>query len=122
MGSNEYGQLGLGFSGEHLESVKLPTLVPELKVKKITCGKHFSIALDKSGQVYGWGESEYGAIGVRISASCEPARIQFSLKDRAASIKEISCGAHHSCFLSKDGEVFSCGRNDRGQLGVGFFS
>ena len=34
----------------------------------------------------------------------------------------VSCGAYHTCFLSTKGEVYSCGRGDKGQLGIGFIT
>ena len=114
MGSNECGQLGLGFAGEMLPNVRLPTLVSDLRVKHVKCGDYHSIAINKEGQAFGWGEDEHGAIGVRISSSYEPAQIKFSVKQMGAKIKQISAGANHSCFLSKDGEVFACGKNDVG--------
>ena len=122
MGSNEHGQLGLGFSPDLLPSVKLPTLVNDIIVKKVTCGESHTLAIDLNGFAYGWGLADHGAIGVRISSSHEPSMIQFSSTAVDVSIKDVSCGAHHSCFLSVKGEVYSCGRGDKGQLGIGFIS
>jgi len=122
MGSNEHGQLGLGFSADVLPSVKLPTLVSDLNVKSVACGRYHSLALNDKGSAYGWGQADHGAIGVRISSSDEPSVIQFSGKYADAQVKDISCGSYHSCFLSTKGEVFSCGQGDKGQLGIGFIS
>lgn len=72
--------------------------------------------------MYGWGKAEDGAIGTRITSSDEPSVLQFSQKDRTTKITQVSCGASHSCFLSDKGDVFSCGNNDKGQLGIGFIT
>ena len=122
MGSNKHGQLGLGFAPDLLPCVKLPTLVSDLKVQSVACGRSHSLAIDTNGFVHGWGQADYGAIGVRISSSDEPSVIQFSSKYADVRVKAVSCGAYHSCFLSTKGEVFSCGRGDKGQLGIGFIS
>lgn len=79
MGSNEYGQLGLGFTSDSLPNVKLPTLVSsEMIVESVQCGAYHSLAIDKRAQAYGWGLADNGAIGVRVSSSTEPSLIQFS--------------------------------------------
>ncbi len=33
-------------------------------------------------------------------------------------IKQVSCGAHHSLFLTDLGKVYSCGQSEQGQLGM----
>lgn len=35
------------------------------------------------------------------------------------NIKSVSCGANHSVFLNTEGQLFSCGYNGYGQLGLG---
>ena len=122
MGSNEYGQLGLGFSSEELSLVKLPTLVSGIKVRSVACGRYHSIALADNASVYGWGQSDHGAIGSQISISDEPSKIKFLRKYGDVQVASVSCGAYHTCFLSTKGEVYSCGRGDKGQLGIGFIT
>jgi len=36
-----------------------------------------------------------------------------------AKIKQVVCGQYFTVLLSFEGEVFSCGENDKGQLGLG---
>ena len=114
MGSNMEGQLGLGFTNDIVSNVNLPTLVSGISVRKVECGKFHSIAIDNEGGVHGWGYADYGAIGVRVSLPHEPSAIQFSIKQFGMKIKDVSCGAHHSTFLNFNGEVFACGKNDKG--------
>ncbi|TNV85686.1 hypothetical protein FGO68_gene2776 [Halteria grandinella] len=40
-------------------------------------------------------------------------------KEVQIQIKEISCGAQHSAFLTFDGDIYVCGNGERGQLGIG---
>lgn len=68
MGSNEYGVLGLGKSEHVLKSVTQPQLVPGLQcVMQIAAGRAHSIALDVRRDVYAWGRSDNGAIGLRMA-------------------------------------------------------
>ena len=36
---------------------------------------------------------------------------------RHRDIYEVACGLRHSAFLLRDGTVYTCGVNDKGQLG-----
>ena len=36
-----------------------------------------------------------------------------------STVIQISCGRHHSVFLTLGGQIFSCGENECGQLGLG---
>jgi alpha-tubulin suppressor-like RCC1 family protein len=36
-------------------------------------------------------------------------------------IVKINAGADHSCFIDANQRLYSCGKNDQGQLGVGSF-
>ena len=68
MGSNEYGVLGLGKSEHVIKSVTQPQLVPGLQcVIQIAAGRAHSITLDVRRDVYAWGRSDNGAIGLRMA-------------------------------------------------------
>lgn len=41
----------------------------------ITCGSRHTIAIKNSFKVFGWGEAEYGALGMRLSNSWEPIQV-----------------------------------------------
>ena len=68
MGSNEHGVLGLGKADHVLKSVTQPQLVPNLQcVIQVASGRTHSIALDVRREVYGWGRSDNGVIGLRMA-------------------------------------------------------
>ena len=35
------------------------------------------------------------------------------------AVKQVAAGHHHSMLLTSSGEIWTCGRNTRGQLGLG---
>ena len=73
------------------------------------------MALTKDFKVYGWGQAEHGAIGMRLSNAKVPnlinvfneraqQKVKFATDDPSLSqplkIKDVSCGAQHSAFLT----------------------
>lgn len=69
-------------------------------------------------EVVGWGETRHGQLGMDGPGSegvvATPQTVQaLNGKD----IADVSCGSCHSVFVLKDGSVYSCGANDKGQLG-----
>ena len=42
-----------------------------------------------------------------------PSKINFSLK-----VKYLECGGYHTMLITDDNQIFGCGLNDRGQLGI----
>ncbi|KAA3672007.1 uncharacterized protein DEA37_0002828 [Paragonimus westermani] len=67
--------------------------------------------------LYGWGACEDNQFGSQ-NKGCEyvmsPQKIDVRI---CGNIASISCGYKHTLILNADGEVFSCGGNEYGQLG-----
>ena len=49
-----------------------------------------------------------------IHVHCRSVR---SLQQARLRVREIACGHAHTVLLTEDGEVLSCGSNERGQCG-----
>jgi len=67
--------------------------------------------------VYCWGNMTHGQLGlggIEDEQICE-AREVSALSDK--HVTDVTCGVYHTIFLLKTGVVYSCGNNDRGQLG-----
>jgi len=72
---------------------------------------------DSSDSVmYCWGNTANGELGL---GGIEEQYITFPtpLKFNANAVKQIACGKSHTLILTKEGQVYSCGSNDYGQLG-----
>lgn len=66
---------------------------------------------------YGWGNNAFGQLGIGNREHQKLAtEIDFF---RETNLVKIVGGEHHSIFLTAEGEVYACGRNDNGQLGLG---
>jgi alpha-tubulin suppressor-like RCC1 family protein len=69
--------------------------------------------------IYAVGCNEFGQLGLGpdLVRSVEPKKIV--LEGTTAPLKLIGCGFSHSFLVTDKNEIFSCGRNERGQLGLG---
>ena len=115
-GRNEFGQLG---HGDTIDK-KTPHQVPNLPngIISLSCGQFHSVLLTSAGQVYSCGKNDYGQLGLE---GVEVAKYftLVTLVPETESIVQIYCGYYHTLFLSQNGVVYGCGRNDHGQLGLG---
>ena len=116
-GLNNYGQLGVGDRENRSEPQAIHLIYPNTIFTRLEGGEHHSLALDRDGQVYGFGRGHYGQLGLgNEEDSLIPRRIE-TLSGK--SIIQIACGDHHSLALSKSGELYSWGYGEMLQLGNG---
>ncbi|MER7947843.1 sialidase [Streptomyces sp. NPDC096079] len=110
-GDNAYGQLGNNRTGD---SRTVPDRVQGMpKVKQISAGCDFSLALLENGKVYAWGRGIHGQLGTGNRATSSVPRQVTGLEN----IVEIDAGCHHALALTADDTVKSWGYNLYGQLG-----
>ena len=77
MGSNVHGVLGLGKGEDVLSAVTQPQLVPGLQcIIQIASGRVHSLALNVKREVYAWGRSDNGAIGLRMATPAQQSQPQ----------------------------------------------
>ncbi|XP_060114169.1 regulator of chromosome condensation [Heteronotia binoei] len=123
-GCNDEGALGRDTSEEGSDSV--PGLV-ELKEKvvQVSAGDSHTAALTEDGRVFIWGafRDENGVIGLLAptkggeglessSGSSVPVELQLEVP-----IVKIASGSHHLALVSTEGNLYTCGCGDNGQLG-----
>ncbi|XP_011269990.1 hypothetical protein CAOG_08419, partial [Capsaspora owczarzaki ATCC 30864] len=115
-GDNTSGQLCL----RELKTVPVPTLVKELygiPIRQLAAGGRHTLALTFNGQVYSWGNNQFGQLGVGDTA---PHTIPSRLKTLEHQFcAHIACGEDHSVVLTETGGVYSFGAGGQGQLGHG---
>ncbi|ERE75742.1 putative E3 ubiquitin-protein ligase HERC1-like protein [Cricetulus griseus] len=87
-----------------------------LVVVCVSAGYRHSAAVTEDGELYTWGEGDFGRLGHGDSNS---RNIPTLVKD-ISNVGEVSCGSSHTIALSKDGRtVWSFGGGDNGKLGHG---
>jgi alpha-tubulin suppressor-like RCC1 family protein/cation transport regulator ChaC len=122
-GENKYGQLGRDLKGEKYSRV--PSLVDgdwgldSLSVTGVHCGWSHTILQLENGKgeltLFGWGRNDKGQLGVGTSSIVfNPVRLYPSHK-----IRLVACGSESTAIVDTDGEIWSCGWNEHGNLGLG---
>ncbi|KAM9754307.1 putative E3 ubiquitin-protein ligase HERC3 [Menidia menidia] len=85
---------------------------------QVVCGTRHAVALSTGGQVYTWGQGSRGQLGLgQTECGCDSPQHLGSL--RSVPLVRVAAGGEQSFAVSRFGDVFCWGRNDRGQLGLG---
>lgn len=80
---------------------------------------HWSIFIHNvsTGQVWSWGDGDYGKLGRGGSDGCKTPKLVEKLQD--LDIVKVCCGSQFSVALTKDGQVYTWGKGDNQRLGHG---
>lgn len=88
---------------------------------KVIASQYYTMALDISGNVWATGANNYGQLCLGDTMSRDRFYQVAKAADAAASAKvvDIALGERHTLLLMDNGQVFACGWNAYGQLGIG---
>jgi alpha-tubulin suppressor-like RCC1 family protein len=111
-GSNVYGELGQGFSGNPISE---PQVVDLGSAVAIAAGDYDSFAVLGDGTVWGWGMDSAGALGDGGSGERD-SPVQATGVTNAMA---VSAGYGHTLALRSDGSLWAWGGNWDGMLGDG---
>lgn len=115
-GIGHYGQLGHGDKKYQNRPKKID--FKEKKIKMIDTGRRFSFAVDFEDNVYSWGDNFHGQLGLY----CEDKKMNPVLVSKKSyndeTIVKVCCGDYHTLLLTTSGNVYACGCNTDGQLGL----
>lgn len=115
-GRNSYGELGLNNTSSKTTFTKATTNVYN-DVKQIICGSYYTFILKTDGSVWACGQNTEGQLGLgNTTNKFIFAKVATNINN---DVKQIACGDSHTIILKNDGSVWSCGNNDKGQLGLG---
>jgi alpha-tubulin suppressor-like RCC1 family protein len=113
-GRNNYGQLGDGTRSDKYAPVQEPSKSTDWK--SVALGNEFSVALKTDGTVWTTGRNNYGQLGDNTT---DNHWIFTDVTPAGTTWKGIAAGIYHWGALGEDGTIWSCGRNNYGQLGDG---
>jgi len=122
-GLNYYGALGIGtiYTNWNDAKTKLNTNYYRVKttsttylenIVKIASGDEGCLAIDKDGNVWGWGINDLGILGLGNRTNQAYAKLIYSGGDAV----DITSNRWGSAILLKDGSVYTTGSNRYGQL------
>ena len=112
-GANYFNQLG---TGDNIDKSVPTKIIGLTNVTKIYNNGSSAYARLSTGDVYAWGYNGYGELGIGdIKNQSIPAKVT-----GLANVEEIySENLYNTIFRTKDGELYSCGRNYKYLLGIG---
>ena len=111
-GFGYYGNLGIGSTKEY----NTPQKINLKNIDFVRCGGDFTMCKTFDNEIYSWGLNATGQLG--LGSSEYQQNLPKKLKDVwYDEIIDIACGTSFTLLLTANYEVFSCGRNDFGQLG-----
>lgn len=119
-GYNNYGQLG----SKDATARNKPYKTELTDIKEVSSGEGFVLALANDGTVFATGRNSEGQLGIANSSDTMEWK---KMKDtdgvsELTGVKKVDAGRYHTLILKNNGEVYSVGYNNNGQLADGITS
>ncbi len=126
-GTGVTGCLGHGDN----QSLRVPMRIKDfddrhVKIIQMSAGVDMSMAVSSTGDVYAWGKTDGGRLGLGTEKSRVnvPTKVKVVSDGRPVKAVDVECGYVHSVIVGLNGTVHTCGKvgidgNDDGQDGAG---
>lgn len=124
-GYNGYGQLGNGTTTNSTTPVavrKSRTSASLSGVTAVAAGGYHSLALDRNGNVWGWGNNTLGQLGRGVFTNLSTMTAERVIEQgglEISGVTKVAAGGNYSLALLNNGSVYAWGYNALGQLGIG---
>ncbi|XP_055833560.1 PH, RCC1 and FYVE domains-containing protein 1 isoform X2 [Solanum dulcamara] len=116
-GEESGGRLGHGIDSDVLHP-KLIDSLSHSNIELVACGENHTCAVTLSGDLYTWGDSDFGLLGHGNEVShWVPKRVNGPLE--GIHVSYISCGPWHTAVVTSAGQLFTFGDGTFGVLGHG---
>eukprot|EP00300_Choanocystis_sp_HF-7_P023930 c25324_g1_i1.p1 GENE.c25324_g1_i1~~c25324_g1_i1.p1 ORF type:complete len:662 (+),score=114.62 c25324_g1_i1:30-2015(+) len=99
------------------------------RVIEIACGENHTLILTEDRNVYAFGQSSYGRLGLDVNSDeivrvNDPVQLPSLTKESLQNdpICHITAGGKSSFAITESGKMYVWGANDQGQLGTGIVS
>jgi alpha-tubulin suppressor-like RCC1 family protein len=112
-GLNSSGQLGDNTGTNR--NTPVTTFAGGTNWKSVAGGRNFSIAIKTDGSLWTWGANSFGQLGTNDLTSRFTPVTTFA---GGNNWKSVACGLDLIVAIKTDGSLWTCGRNNSGQLGI----
>jgi alpha-tubulin suppressor-like RCC1 family protein len=117
-GRNRCGELGLGNSQNRTASRKWQRIPVPGPVRTVVAGARHSFLSLETGEVYACGDDDFGQLGLEGNQERDTSR-NWQPVTILGAVRTVVAGNYHSLLQLETGEVYACGLNQSGQLGLG---
>ncbi|MCX8687974.1 InlB B-repeat-containing protein [Bifidobacterium sp. B4142] len=92
-----------------------------IRFSQISSGEYHSVAIGSDGNLYAWGDNQYGQLGDGTNTNRSTPVMVGKPGDAPDGFiwKQVSSSFRHSAAIGSDGQLYAWGRNYYGQLGDG---
>jgi alpha-tubulin suppressor-like RCC1 family protein len=118
-GSNANGQVGINSTATPQVSPVLVTgLLSGVAVRKVSCGRRHTCALQSNGSLYCWGENTAGQLGHGGLVQVETPKL--TIAPLNVNVSDVTTGHEITCAIRASDSLIHCfGRGTEGQIGTG---
>ncbi|OUC42188.1 regulator of condensation, partial [Trichinella nativa] len=88
-----------------------------VRVRGVSCGQYHSLLSTGDGRVLSFGSNRHGQLGVGDTRERRRGPVRVNLPTNLKPVVQVAAGANHSVCLTNDGQVYTFGKHDAGQLG-----
>ena len=118
-GDNTHGQLGDGTTSRRTRA-QLVNFPNNRHPKKVVLGKEHSCAILDNNTLRCWGNNQYYQLGDGTNTNRKsPVYINVG---SGRNVKSLALGGSHTCAILDNNDMKCWGRNNRGQIGLGYRS
>lgn len=121
-GCNDQGQLGHDKASEtHTHPAQVEGLSGR-HITAVSAGYAHNLAIDSWGTLFSWGHDSHGQLGLQLDPSSDKvvSRPKIVKSMATKTVVQVAAGFFHSVVLTSAGEIYTCGSNSHGQLGLSF--
>jgi alpha-tubulin suppressor-like RCC1 family protein len=111
-GAGVTGCLGHGDNESHMLPMKIQAFDDEnIEIIQLSAGVDMSMAVSSKGDVYAFGKTDGGRIGLGLSRSrvTTPRKVKLESEGKSVKAVDVECGYVHSVIVGLNGTIHVCG-------------